>query len=115
MLEVATITLSCCLFKSTRPPLMFCGMQDGSLRAYPLREEGLSEGALKDYWYLNVHDNENGQIRGICCSHDDGCLITCGGDGNIFTFDLLSEEEVPKELKVTIPPPRVSWYPLSLN
>ncbi|XP_030912490.1 cilia- and flagella-associated protein 44 [Geospiza fortis] len=90
----------------TRPPLMFCGMQDGSLRAYPLREEGLSEGALKDYWYLNVHDNDNGQIRGICCSHDDRCLITCGGDGNIFTFDLLSEEEVPKELKVTIPPPR---------
>ncbi|KAM7030896.1 cilia- and flagella-associated protein 44 isoform 2-T5 [Passerculus sandwichensis] len=90
----------------TQPPLMFCGMQDGSLRAYPLKEEGISEGALKDYWYLNVHDNDNGQIRGICCSHDDACLITCGGDGNIFTFDLLSEEEVPKELKVMIPPPR---------
>ncbi|XP_058656009.1 cilia- and flagella-associated protein 44 [Ammospiza caudacuta] len=90
----------------TQPPLMLCGMQDGSLRAYPLKEKGISEGALKDYWYLNVHDNDNGQIRGICCSHDDGCLITCGGDGNIFTFDLLSEEEVPKELKVMIPPPR---------
>ncbi|XP_026648668.2 cilia- and flagella-associated protein 44 isoform X2 [Zonotrichia albicollis] len=90
----------------TQPPLMFCGMQDGSLRAYPLREGGISEGALKDYWYLNVHDNDNGQIQGICCSHDDGCLITCGGDGNIFTFDLLSEEEVPKEIKVMIPPPR---------
>ncbi|NXQ09745.1 CFA44 protein, partial [Peucedramus taeniatus] len=81
-------------------------MQDGSLRAYPLGENGVSVGALKDYWYLNVHDNDNGQIRGICCSHDDGCLITCGGDGNIFTFDLWSEEELPKELKVTIPPPR---------
>ncbi|XP_068037168.1 cilia- and flagella-associated protein 44 isoform X3 [Anomalospiza imberbis] len=90
----------------SRSPLMFCGMQDGSLRAYPLGEKGLSVGALKDYWYLNVHDNDNGQIRGICCSHDDGCLITCGGDGNIFTFDLWSEEELPKELKVTIPPPR---------
>ncbi|XP_072781190.1 cilia- and flagella-associated protein 44 isoform X3 [Taeniopygia guttata] len=91
-------------------PLMFCGMQDGSLRAYPLAyplgEKGLSVGALKDYWYLNVHDNDNGQIRGICCSHDDRCLITCGGDGNIFTFDLWSEEELPKEPKVTIPPPR---------
>ncbi|NXO71888.1 CFA44 protein, partial [Phainopepla nitens] len=81
-------------------------MQDGSLRAYPLSDEGLSVDALKDYWYLNVHDNDNGQIRGICCSHDDGCLITCGGDGNIFTFDLWSEEELPKELKVIIPPPR---------
>ncbi|NXM13394.1 CFA44 protein, partial [Ploceus nigricollis] len=81
-------------------------MQDGSLRAYPLSGKDVSVGALKDYWYLNVHDNDNGQIRGICCSHDDGCLITCGGDGNIFTFDLCSEEEIPKELKVIIPPPR---------
>ncbi|NWS85973.1 CFA44 protein, partial [Toxostoma redivivum] len=85
-------------------------MQDGSLRAYPLSVKDLSADVLKDYWYMNVHDNDNGQIRGICCSHDERCLITCGGDGNIFTFDLWSEEELPKELpkelKVIIPPPR---------
>ncbi|NXC94643.1 CFA44 protein, partial [Certhia familiaris] len=81
-------------------------MQDGSLRAYPLSDDGVSVGTLKDYWYLNVHDNDNGQIRGICCSHDEGCLITCGGDGNIFTFDLWSEEGLRKEQKVIIPPPR---------
>ncbi|NWQ99797.1 CFA44 protein, partial [Paradoxornis webbianus] len=81
-------------------------MQDGSLRAYPLSAEGVAVGALKDYWYLNVHDNDNGQIQGICLSHDNGCLITYGGDGNIFTFDLLSEEELPKDLEVKIPPPR---------
>ncbi|NXI22765.1 CFA44 protein, partial [Sterrhoptilus dennistouni] len=81
-------------------------MQDGSLRAYPLSAEGVSVGALKDYWYLNVHDNDYGQIRGICLSHDNRCLITCGGDGNIFTFDLLSEEELPKDVEVIIPPPR---------
>uniref|UniRef100_A0A8C3XZH1 Cilia- and flagella-associated protein 44 n=1 Tax=Catharus ustulatus TaxID=91951 RepID=A0A8C3XZH1_CATUS len=96
----------------TNNPLMFCGMQDGSLRAYPLSVKDLSVGVLKDYWYMNVHDNDNGQIRGICCSHDERCLITCGGDGNIFTFDLWSEEEIPeklpKELKVIIPPPRVN-------
>ncbi|NWW19804.1 CFA44 protein, partial [Falcunculus frontatus] len=89
-------------------------MQDGSLRAYPLNDKDLSVDALKDYWYLNVHDNDYGQIRGICCSHDDRCLITCGGDGNIFTFDIWTEEELleelpeehPKEPKVIIPPPR---------
>ncbi|NXT11860.1 CFA44 protein, partial [Prunella fulvescens] len=81
-------------------------MKDGSLRAYPLSGKGFSVDALKDYWYLNVHDNDNGQIRGICCSHDDRCLITCGEDGNIFTFDLWSEEEPPEEPKVTIPRPR---------
>ncbi|NXY32306.1 CFA44 protein, partial [Pomatorhinus ruficollis] len=81
-------------------------MQDGSLRAYPLSDKGVSVGALKDYWCLNVHDNDNGQIRGICLSHDNGCLITYGGDGNIFTFDLLSKEELPKDVEVKIPPPR---------
>ncbi|NXB74737.1 CFA44 protein, partial [Donacobius atricapilla] len=81
-------------------------MQDGSLRAYPLSGGDVSVGALKDYWYLNVHDNDNGHIRGIRLSHDDRCLITYGGDGNIFTFDLWSKEELPKELKVIIPPPR---------
>ncbi|NXH47055.1 CFA44 protein, partial [Dicaeum eximium] len=81
-------------------------MHDGSLRAYLLHDNDVSVDSLRDYWYLNVHDNDNGQIRGICCSHDEGCLITCGGDGNIFTFDFWSEEEVPKELKVIIPPPR---------
>ncbi|NWW12149.1 CFA44 protein, partial [Oreocharis arfaki] len=89
-------------------------MQDGSLRAYPLKDKDLSVDALKDYWYLNVHDNDYGQVRGICCSHDGQCLITCGGDGNIFTFDISSEgelpeeipEELPKEMKVIIPLPR---------
>ncbi|NWT84653.1 CFA44 protein, partial [Lanius ludovicianus] len=85
-------------------------MQDGSLRAYPLNGKDLSVDALKDYWYLNVHDNDYGHIQGICCSHDDRCLITCGGDGNIFTFNIWSEEELakelPKEIKVIIPPPR---------
>ncbi|NWT53134.1 CFA44 protein, partial [Erythrocercus mccallii] len=81
-------------------------LQDGSLRAYPLTGKDISVGALKEYWYLNVHDNDNGQIRGICLSHDDGCLITYGGDGNIFTFDLLSQKEIPKDLEVIIPPPR---------
>ncbi|NXA93872.1 CFA44 protein, partial [Melanocharis versteri] len=81
-------------------------MKDGSLRAYPLNDADLSADTLKNYWYLNVHDNDNGQIRAICCSHDDVCLITCGGDGNIFTFDIWSDEDLPKELKVTIPPPR---------
>ncbi|NWV11751.1 CFA44 protein, partial [Ptilonorhynchus violaceus] len=85
-------------------------MQDGSLRAYSLSDTDLSVDSLKDYWYLNVHDNDYGQIRGICSSHDERFLITYGGDGNIFTFNIWSEEELteelPKELKVKIPAPR---------
>ncbi|NXY20172.1 CFA44 protein, partial [Atrichornis clamosus] len=81
-------------------------MQDGSLRAYTLSDEGVSVDALKEYWYLNVYDNDYGQIQGICASYDDRFLVTCGGDGNIFTFNIFSEEELPKQLKVQIPPPR---------
>ncbi|NWI93401.1 CFA44 protein, partial [Pitta sordida] len=81
-------------------------MQDGSLRVYPLQDENLSVDTLKEYWCFNVHDNDYGQIQGICSSYDDRFLITCGGDGNIFTFNILSLEGVPVEPKAQIPTPR---------
>ncbi|NXL99570.1 CFA44 protein, partial [Tyrannus savana] len=81
-------------------------MQDGSLRVYPLPKKDLSVNTLKEYWCLNVHDNDDGQIQGICPSYDDRFLITCGGDGNIFTFNILSPEDVPQERKAEIPFPR---------
>ncbi|NXW56323.1 CFA44 protein, partial [Eurystomus gularis] len=81
-------------------------MQNGALRVYPLQDKELSVNTLKEYWSFNVHDNDYGQIRGICSSFDDRFLITCGGDGNIFAFNILSPEEDHKELKVKIPSPR---------
>jgi len=113
--KLPTITVSCCLFDSTSRLLMFCGMQNGALRVYPLQDQDLSVNTLKAYWSFNVHDNDYGQIRGICSSYDNRFLITCGGDGNIFTFNILSPDDVHKELKAEIPSPRVSRYPLSLN
>ncbi|XP_009981330.1 PREDICTED: WD repeat-containing protein 52, partial [Tauraco erythrolophus] len=86
--------------------LMFCGMQNGALRVYPLQDKDFSVNTLKEYWSFNVHDNDYGQIQGICSSYDDRFLITCGGDGNIFTFNILSPEDVHKELKAKIPSPR---------
>ncbi|NXF61180.1 CFA44 protein, partial [Ciccaba nigrolineata] len=81
-------------------------MQNGALRVYPLQDQDLSVNTLKEYWCFNVHDNDYGQIRGICPSYDDRFLITCGGDGNIFTFNILSPEDVHRELKAKIPSPR---------
>ncbi|KFV62256.1 WD repeat-containing protein 52, partial [Dryobates pubescens] len=91
---------------STSRQLMFCGMQNGALRVYPLQDKDVSVNTLKEYWCLNVHDNDHGQIRGICPSFDDRFLMTCGEDGNIFTFNMLSSEDIPKELKAQIPSPR---------
>ncbi|NXC28097.1 CFA44 protein, partial [Campylorhamphus procurvoides] len=81
-------------------------MQDGSLRVYPLPEKGLLMNTLKEYWCLNVHDNDYGQIQGICSSFDDKFLVTCGGDGNIFTFDIWSPQDMPEDRKAKIPSPR---------
>ncbi|NXA12333.1 CFA44 protein, partial [Sapayoa aenigma] len=81
-------------------------MQNGSLRVYPLQDDDLSANTMKEYWSFNVHDNDYGQIQGICSSYDDRFLITCGGDGNIFTFNILSPEGVPVEPKAKIPSPR---------
>ncbi|PKU36424.1 wd repeat-containing protein 52 [Limosa lapponica baueri] len=81
-------------------------MQNGALRVYPLEDKDLTVNTLKEYWSFNVHDNDYGQIQGICSSHDDRFLITCGGDGNIFSFNILSPEDVHKELKAKIPSPR---------
>ncbi|XP_042644979.1 LOW QUALITY PROTEIN: cilia- and flagella-associated protein 44 [Tyto alba] len=94
------------IFFCTSRQLMFCGMQNGALRVYPLQDKDLSLNTLKEYWCFNVHDNDYGQIQGICSSYDDRFLITCGGDGNIFTFNVLSPEDIHKEIKAKIPPPR---------
>ncbi|NWW90748.1 CFA44 protein, partial [Rhynochetos jubatus] len=81
-------------------------MQNGALRVYPLQDKDLSVNALKEYWSCNVHDNDYGHIRGICSSYDNRFLITCGADGNIFTFNIFSPEDVHEELKAKIPSPR---------
>ncbi|KAM9388219.1 cilia- and flagella-associated protein 44 [Phaethornis superciliosus] len=95
-----------CISFCTSRQLMICGMQNGALRVYPLQDEELSADTLKEYWSLNVHDNDCGQIQGICSSYDDRFLITCGGDGNIFSFNILSPEDIHRELKAKIPSPR---------
>lgn len=85
---------------------MLCGLKDGSVRIYTLYNKKLSMDNIAGYWTFNIHDNDYGQINGIYPSFDDLFLITCGADGNIFTYNILSAEEVKKELKVKVPSPR---------
>ncbi|KYO22379.1 cilia- and flagella-associated protein 44 isoform A [Alligator mississippiensis] len=86
--------------------LMFCGMKDGGVRVYPLQDKELSVDTLDRYWSFNIHDNDYGQIQGIYSSYDDRFLVTCGADGNIFTFTILSPEDIQKELRAKVPSPR---------
>nr|XP_056714145.1 cilia- and flagella-associated protein 44 [Euleptes europaea] len=86
--------------------LMFCGMEDGAVRIYPLHNKDLSLDNMVGYWSSSMHDNDYGQIQGIFSSFDDRFLVTCGADGNIFTYNVLSAEEVQKVMKAKVPSPR---------
>ncbi|XP_053161847.1 cilia- and flagella-associated protein 44 isoform X2 [Hemicordylus capensis] len=85
---------------------MLCGMADGAVRIYALHSKALSEDNIAGYWSFSMHDNNYGHIQGICPSFDDRFLVTCGADGNIFTYNILSAEEIKKVLKTKVPSPR---------
>ncbi|XP_017782969.1 PREDICTED: uncharacterized protein LOC108567166 [Nicrophorus vespilloides] len=65
-------------------------MEDGSIRVN--RNNHKNWRNLSNYWQLNMHDNFNGFIAGMQFSYDDSYFITCGHDGNIFTFRFYSDE-----------------------
>ncbi|XP_061148876.1 cilia- and flagella-associated protein 44-like isoform X1 [Syngnathus typhle] len=96
-------------FSSNRQ-LMLCGMHSGSIRAYPLDPDDHVLKSMQAYWELSIHDSNYGHLRHICCSHDDQFVLTAGDDGNIFSFTLLSHEELLKGLqrkKAKVPSPRI--------
>ncbi|XP_054829046.1 cilia- and flagella-associated protein 44 isoform X2 [Eublepharis macularius] len=86
--------------------LILCGMEDGAVRIYPLHNKELSVDNMVGYWSSSMHDNDYGHIQGIFSSFDDRFLVTCGADGNIFTYNVLSAEEVQKMMKAKVPSPR---------
>uniref|UniRef100_A0A8C5M7X7 Cilia- and flagella-associated protein 44 n=1 Tax=Leptobrachium leishanense TaxID=445787 RepID=A0A8C5M7X7_9ANUR len=94
---------------SSNKQLLFCGMQDGSIRVYPLQANDPLMTSMHGYWSLGIHDNQYGTIQAICCSYDHQYLVSCGADGNIFTFSILSMEDIERHLKVKkakVPSPR---------
>ncbi|XP_029614593.1 cilia- and flagella-associated protein 44 isoform X1 [Salmo trutta] len=101
---ICTIT-----FSSSRQ-LLLCGMQSGSVRAYPLQPSDFHLTSMQAFWALSVHDNQYGQLRQLRCSFDDQFVLTTGEDGNIFSFSLLPQEDLLKALqrsKAKVPSPRV--------
>ncbi|XP_038130668.1 cilia- and flagella-associated protein 44 [Cyprinodon tularosa] len=109
----------CFMTFSSNRQLLLCGMQSGSIRAYPLQPEDHSLTSMQAYWALSIHDNQYGHVSHVRCSVDDLFVLTGGGDGNIFCFCLLSPEEQKETLerKAQIPSPRVGLEdePLALD
>ncbi|CAM4635885.1 unnamed protein product [Leuciscus chuanchicus] len=96
-------------FNSSRQ-LLLCGMEDGSIRAYPVQASDHQLSSMQAYWALSVHDNQYGRVCHLRFSFDDMFVLTAGEDGNIFSFSCLPEEELQKAMQLKhakVPSPRV--------
>ncbi|XP_044522710.1 cilia- and flagella-associated protein 44 [Gracilinanus agilis] len=91
--------------------MMFCGMQDGRIRVYILRDRSLKLTDMKNYWSYSIHDNDYGHIQALYPSYDDRFVLSAGGDGNIFVYNVLSQEEIEEGLRAVLPLPRVGIEP----
>ncbi|XP_069745603.1 cilia- and flagella-associated protein 44-like isoform X2 [Narcine bancroftii] len=92
--------------------LLFCGMEDGAVRVYPLKSNDYKLRSMQKFWSLSVHDNDYGHINQICISHDEQFLLTCGADSNIFAFGILPQEELGEllsEKQAAVPIPSISF------
>ncbi|KAB5533238.1 hypothetical protein PHYPO_G00129510 [Pangasianodon hypophthalmus] len=90
--------------------LLLCGMQDGSIRVYPLESGDLQPVHMQAYWALGVHDSQYGSLRQLRVSHDGRFVLSTGADGNIFSFRLLEMEEMEEALQrghAKVPSPRL--------
>ncbi|XP_067282838.1 cilia- and flagella-associated protein 44 isoform X2 [Pseudorasbora parva] len=95
-------------FNSSRQ-LLLCGMENGSIRVYPIQASDHQLSSMQAYWALSVHDNHYGHVSHIHFSFDDMFVLTAGGDGNIFSFSCLPEEELQKAMQrkhAKVPSPR---------
>ncbi|XP_076637400.1 cilia- and flagella-associated protein 44 isoform X1 [Colletes latitarsis] len=87
-----------CLFYKNKKYL-FLGTQYGELYVAKMRKEDPLD--LSDSWILPIHDYYNGCISKMLLSYDKKMLLTCGHDGNIFSFKInddtpLESIEIPK-------------------
>ncbi|XP_029902729.1 cilia- and flagella-associated protein 44 [Myripristis murdjan] len=101
----------CSVTFSYNRQLMLCGMHSGTIRVYPLQPGDHSLASMQAYWALSVHDNQYGHLQHIRCSFDDQFVLTAGDDGNIFSFSLISPDELQKALQVKkakVPSPRAA-------
>ncbi|XP_078415672.1 cilia- and flagella-associated protein 44 [Cetorhinus maximus] len=89
--------------------LLFCGMENGAVRIYPLLFNDFDLKSMQIFWSLSIHDNDYGHIKRICISYDSQFLVTCGADGNIFAFSILPQEDIVELMRgrqARVPSPR---------
>ncbi|XP_017757877.1 PREDICTED: uncharacterized protein LOC108549132 [Eufriesea mexicana] len=84
---------------------LYLGTQYGELYVIKIKEQEPLD--FSDCWILQTHDYYNGHISNILLSYDKEMLLTCGHDGNIFSFKI--NDNTPHE-KYQIPEPEHSLF-----
>lgn len=74
------------------------GTQYGQLYVIKIKDKDPLD--FSDCWILQTHDHYNGHISNILFGYNKEILLTCGQDGNIFSFKInddtpYEEYEVP--------------------
>ena len=97
------------------------GMENGAIRIHSLDTEGAKQERIPDdsqadfstfgpHWSLTVHDNDTGVVSAVKRSFDGRFVFTAGRDGNLFAFELLSQEKIDEAkalAKAKLPSARV--------
>ena len=65
-------------------------MEHGEIRVCRVNPEDHTD--LSDYWILPMHDNKNGSINAIVLSYDQKMLLSCGHDGNLFSYSINDDD-----------------------
>ncbi|XP_041471026.1 cilia- and flagella-associated protein 44-like [Lytechinus variegatus] len=101
------IPITCINFNSEGTHALM-GMEDGVIRIQSVLQDDTAKNAEKrpftssqadlsklgPYWMLNVHDNNYGRVSTIRTSFDDKFVVSSGGDGNLFIFEMMSDEKI---------------------
>ncbi|CAB0030340.1 unnamed protein product [Trichogramma brassicae] len=83
---------------------LILGTQRGALRVCRLKPE--DEADWSDYWTLPMHDHYTGRVQALCLGYDRRTLVSCGLDGNVFTYAI--NDDAPLEDEFNIPKPIAS-------
>ncbi|XP_053983869.1 cilia- and flagella-associated protein 44 [Hylaeus volcanicus] len=87
---------NCLFYKNNK--YLFLGTQYGELYVCKMKEDDPLD--FSNSWILPIHDYYNGHISKMLLSYNKEMLLTCGHDGNIFSFTI--NDDLPQE-RVEIP------------
>ena len=80
-----------------RDQRIYAGYSNGKIRAFHLEDESyndeiLAEG-LPNHHTLEMHDCQTGSIVNMTTTTDGQFLVSCGADGNMFSYELVNPKQ----------------------